>query len=185
MAMDNVRASNMRKYILAKMYPEFVAMAIIAQIHIDGIDQCRIHAAGDFFSNDYVDMWRAIIIMCPDVTFWTYTKVDYALKAFDDLENITITPSMLPDNMGYNFGTCGELLDKYHTLTAAGYRVHICACGTPFQKHCAECTCGCKAVGKDCDYVFFIKHSTPDYKAGKNDPVEYAAICEIIAKQNN
>lgn len=86
---------------------------------------------------------------------------------------------------GLNFGTCTELLEKYRELTAAGYRVHICGCGTPYEKHCHACNTGCKAIGKDIDYVLFIKHSSRDYKAGKDDPLEYAAVCDIIARQDN
>ena len=183
--MDPIKAANMRKLILSKLYPEWVAMAIIAQIHIDGIDQVRIHAAGDFFSDEYVCMWRAIVIVCPGTTFWTYTKYEAAIKAFDDLKNVTVVPSVLPMKKGFNFGTCAELLDKYHALTKAGYRVHICACGTNMETHCSDCKHGCKAIGKECDYVLFIKHSTANYKAGKTDPVEYAKVCEIIARQAN
>ena len=183
--MDPIKAANMRKLILAKLYPEWTEKAITAQIKIEGIKQVRIHASGDFFSPEYVDMWRRIVIACDGTTFWTYTKYEYALNAFRDLDNITITPSVLPMKKGFNFGTCAELLDKYHALTKAGYRVHICACGTNMETHCSDCKHGCKAIGKECDYVLFIKHSTANYKAGKTDPVEYAKVCEIIARQAN
>ena len=92
-------------------------------------------------------------------------------------------PSLTP--AGVNFGTCAELLEKYERLTADGFRVHICACGTDYEKHCSDCETGCKAVGADCDYVLFIKHSTKDYKAGKNDAAEFDAVKTIIKNQNN
>ncbi len=176
-------ASNIFKLILARLYPDFVRRAIIAQIKADKISQCRIHAAGDFFSAEYVTMWREIISACQGCKFWTYTKNSDAVSAFEDLENVSIVPSITP--AGINFGTCGELLEMREKLTAAGYRVHICACGTDYQKHCCDCRTGCKAIGTTCDFVLFIKHSTSDYKAGKNDPEAFAAVCEIIRNQDN
>ena len=180
---DNVKAANILKLVLARFYPEFMVNAIKAQIIADNIEQMRIHAAGDFFSPEYVDCWKSIVVDFPAVTFWTYTKYEYALNAFRGLKNISIVPSKTP--AGINFGTCAELLKKYNDLAAAGYRVHICACGTEYEKHCSDCKTGCKAIGKDCDYVLFIKHSARDYKAGKNDPVEFEAVKAIIKAQDN
>lgn len=176
-------AGRMIRYILVRYFMDQVKRAIIAQIIADGITQVRIHDAGDFFSTQYVDMWADIIKHFPDVKFWTYTKWEYAVNAFDQFDNAFITPSLTP--AGLNFGTCTELLEKYRELTAAGYRVHICGCGTPYEKHCHACNTGCKAIGKGIDYVLFIKHSSRDYKAGKDDPLEYAAVCDIIARQDN
>lgn len=180
---DANKASAILKALLARMFPEFVEKAIIAQIKIDGIKQCRIHAQGDFFSKEYCNMWVNIANACDDVTFWTYTKFEYALKVFESVKNISIVPSITP--VGLNFGTCAELLKMHSELTAAGYRVHICACGTEFEKHCSDCKTGCKAIGKECDYVLFIKHSTRGYKAGEKDPAEFAAVKDIIKNQDN
>lgn len=180
---DSTKAANILKLLLAKLYPAWTAAAIKAQIAADGITQIRIHAAGDFFSRKYVNMWIDIITSTPRVTYWTYTKYDYAIEMFRGIPNVSIVPSITPS--GINFGTCSELLEKYAALSAAGYRVHICACGTEYEKHCADCKTGCKAIEKTCDYVLFIKHSTPDYKAGKKDPAEYEAIKAIIRNQDN
>lgn len=178
------KALNMLKLILAKLHMEWLERAIKAQIKADKITQIRIHAAGDFFSMEYVEMWKRIALMFSEQSiFWTYTKNQDALNAFDDVDNIFIVPSITP--FGFNFGTCAELLYRYEKLTKLGYRVHICACNTPFEKHCSDCECGCKAVGIECDYVLFIKHSCNDYHAGVDDPKEYAMVCEIIKAQNN
>lgn len=180
---DTVKASIMLRLILATYCMEWLKNCIIAQIKIEEIKQCRIHASGDFFSMDYVNMWIDIAITCDDVIFWTYTKFEYALKAFESITNIFIVPSVTP--FGFNFGTCSELIYRYNKLTAMGYKVHICACGTKYESHCADCKTGCKAVGVDCDFVLFIKHSCKGYKAGKNDPIEFDIVCDIIANQNN
>ena len=181
---DSNKAALTARTITAYRDVDFFRRAVTAQIIADGITQVRIHAAGDFFGPEYVDAWKRIAIDTRETTvFWTYTKYEPALKAFADVDNLFITPSVTP--FGVNFGTCREILRMHAALTRAGFRVHICACGTPFEKHCADCNVGCKAVGVSVDYVLFIKHSTPDYKAGKNDPAEYAAVCEIIKNQNN
>lgn len=180
---DSTKASLMLKLILAKHYPGFMVNAINAQLESDDIKQVRIHAAGDFFSNEYIDAWKKIVVSNPAVTFWTYTKVDYALKAFAGISNVSIVPSITP--YGFNFGTCEQLINRREKLINAGFRVHVCACGTELEKHCSDCTTGCKAIGSECDFVLFIMHSTTDYKAGKHDPIEYEQLCDIIAKQNN
>lgn len=184
--MDGVKSALVLRTIIAYKYPDFLRRAITAQIIASDIKQVRIHAAGDFFGKEYIAAWKSIAETCGrdnGCIFWTYTKEYAALKAFENVKNVFITPSLTP--YGVNYGTCAELLSKHAALTRAGYNVHICACGTPHEKHCAECMTGCKRVGRGVDYVLFIQHSTPGYKAGKNDPVEYAAVCDIIAKQGN
>lgn len=180
---DSVKSANMLKLIIARHYPDFMIRAINAQIAIEGLTQVRIHASGDFFSHEYVDAWVRIANANKNVTFWTYTKNRYALDVFQNVENVSIVPSITP--YGFNFGTCTELLEMYRKLTSDGFKVHICACGTVYEKHCADCTTGCKAIGKECDFVLFIKHSADGYKAGKKDPDEFKAICEIIKNQTN
>lgn len=177
------KALNMMKLILARLHMAWLERALTAQIEADKLTQIRIHVAGDFFSVEYVAMWTRIANKFEKVVFWTYTKVDFALNSFQAVKNVFIVPSMTP--LGFNFGTCSELIYRYNKLTAMGYRVHICACGTEFEKHCADCKHGCKAIGNECDFVLFIKHSTNDYKAGKTDPNEFAVICDIIKNQSN
>lgn len=178
---DNVAGRQIR-LLLAKYFPEWTEAAIMAQIDADGIKQIRIHDAGDFFSVAYLNMWIRIIRTNRNVTFWTYTKNDAAKAAFDAEPNAFITPSITPE--GINYGTCEYILKLYKHLTAAGYRVKICACGTPYEQHCDRCNMGCKRIGIDTDYVLFIMHSVKGYKAGKTDPEAYAQVLEIIRRQN-
>ena len=180
---DN-KAKNLLKLILARFFREWLERALKAQIKADKMTQVRIHVSGDFFDIDYVYMWKRITqYFLKTVIFWTYTKVQFALDILSGLKNVFIVPSKTP--FGFNFGTCSELLYRYRKLTELGYRVHICACGTEFEKHCADCKHGCKAIGNECDYVLFIKHSTKDYTAGEHDIEEYNAICDIIRNQQN
>lgn len=181
--MDGVRAALVIRTIIARFHVDFMRRAITAQIHADGIMQCRIHAAGDFFGPAYTAAWRDITADCPGCTFWTYTKARDAMHAFDDAENVSVVPSLTP--AGINYGTCADVLKKRDALTAAGHRVHVCACGTPSEKHCADCVHGCKAIGTECDYVLFILHSVAWYHAGENDPDAYAELCDVVKRQEN
>ena len=181
--MPDVKAGNIRKLLLVTYFPKWTEAVINAQIKADGILQVRIHASGDFFTEAYTNIWKRIALNNPHVIFWTYTKNSYALEIFKNVPNLTIVPSMTVK--GINFGTCKELLKLYNELVNDGYKVHICACGTDKEIHCSDCKHGCKAVGTECDYVLFIKHSTGDYKAGENDINDFKAIYNIILKQNN
>lgn len=181
---DQNRATAIRKLLYARLYMGWLKKAIIAQIKIEGIKQLRIHAQGDFFSADYSDMWKDIAVECKECCiFWTYTKEEHALEALQGISNLSIVPSCTP--YGLNFGTAKELVKLYERLVKDGYRVHICACGTDYQKHCSECKCGCKAIGKECDFVLFIKHSTRDYDFSKDTSVYHDMVLDIIRKQDN
>lgn len=52
---------------------DFVTQAV-AEIKEKGITLLRIHAAGDFYSADYVNKWREIMRACPETTFYAYTR---------------------------------------------------------------------------------------------------------------
>lgn len=56
---------------------------------------CRIHVAGDFFSQDYFDAWVAVAKANPDRLFYAYTKsLTYWLRRRDDIpENLVLTAS--------------------------------------------------------------------------------------------
>lgn len=163
-----------RKTALARLYPDFVRRAIIAQIQADKIELCRIHAAGDFESADYVQLWHDIVTACPMTQFWTYTKYAPAESAFDDLENINIVKSIIP-GIGLNFGHCDHIINAYQQLESAGASVHVCRCGIDPDQHCTNCK-GCATH----DYVLFVEHST-GYKAAK-DPL-YNAVVELVESQ--
>lgn len=175
--MANVKASLAIKTILARLYMDFVERAIMAQIEADNIKLCRIHAAGDFFSIEYIEMWERICKACENCLFWTYTKNAAAQSAFDDIPNANIVKSCVP-GFGFNFGHCDYILKVYKALKAMGKSVYICRCGIDKNQHCVNCH-GCA----NNEYVLFIEHST-SYKA-EEDPAfpELKAIIESQAKQ--
>ena len=172
--MPSVIISNAIKTILCRDYLDFVKRAIIAQIKADGVKLCRIHASGDFFSLEYITMWKEIAIVCGECVFWSYTKNTQAENAFDDVSNVNIVKSLI-HGYGFNFGHCDYILKVYRALVSMGKSVYICRCGVDKNQHCTNC----KGCSKN-DYVLFIEHST-EYKA-EEDPC-FAELKEIIEKQ--
>lgn len=164
------------KTYLARNHPDFVKRAILAQIEADEVRLSRIHAAGDFFSDEYISLWHDIATACKDTAFWTYTKNSKAEHAFDDLPNINIVASCIP-GIGFNFGHCDYILRVYAALKAAGYDPYICRCGIDKNQHCNNCT-GCREK----KFVLFLEHSTA-YKA-EEDPLfaEVVRLTEETAR---
>lgn len=85
-----------RNTVLSYTDLEFIDAAIRAQLDtLPGID-VRIHATGDFFSDEYLNMWRGIVRDYTNNRFWTYTKTEHE-NAFDEFDNANIVNSILPD----------------------------------------------------------------------------------------
>jgi len=160
--------------VLARLYPDFVKRAILAQIRADKVQFIRIHASGDFFNAEYIAMWHDVIRLAPGVVFWTYTKNPAAENAFDDLDNINIVRSIIP-GIGINYGHADYIMSAYRQLKAAGENVYICRCGIDKNQHCNDCK-GCSRN----EYVLFLEHST-GYKPEK-DPV-FSAFVQLVDSQ--
>lgn len=171
---NGTKYSLAKKTILARLHMDFVKRAITAQIIADKIKLCRIHAAGDFFNSQYIDMWRGIVKACPLCVFWSYTKNQDAEKAFDEFANCNIVKSVIP-GIGFNFGPCEYVLKAYDALRAIGKNVYICRCGIDKNQHCTNC----KGCSKN-EFVLFIEHGT-SYDAEK-DPL-FPVLRELIEKQ--
>ena len=56
----------------------------------------RIHMSGDFYSQEYFDMWLKICESNPNVEFWAYTKsVNYWVNRLNNIpDNLTLTASL-------------------------------------------------------------------------------------------
>lgn len=174
--MDSVKKSLAVKTWLAYNALDFVERAIMAQIVADKIKIVRVHVAGDFFSADYVNMWKRIAQANPEVCFWTYTKVSAAETEFDDVANFNVVKSVIPGK-GYNFGHCDYLIGCYEFLRNLGKSVYICRCGVDDAQHCVNCR-GCTSH----DYVLFLEHGT-EYNA-KLDPL-YPVFCALVNAQES
>ncbi len=106
----------------------------------------RIHSSGDFFSQEYIDMWTSIMKKFPDKKFYAYTKVDNIFK-FKKLSNFNLITSFI--NGKLNFGDmeyCNDLKKRF--------KAFICPCGIDKSVKC----------GIDCNYcvtgknVCFLQH---------------------------
>jgi hypothetical protein len=83
----------------ASLLPGFEAL-IVAEIIVKKIKQVRIHEAGDFYSQEYLDKWVRITTFCPDTTFLAFTKsfhLDFSqlppnVKLFYSLDTTTTAP---------------------------------------------------------------------------------------------
>lgn len=73
---------------------EFAKSGGIPKIPID-CKAIRIHASGDFFNQDYFDMWIQLAKDNPKVEMWAYTKsVGYWVKRINDIpKNLILTAS--------------------------------------------------------------------------------------------
>ena len=181
--MEKVKACLAYNTRLARYRLDFLESVIELQLaHSKSIKYIRIHAAGDFFSGAYVDMWARIAARHQDITFWTYTKAwdhgfDAELIALNALPNVNIVDSLV--NGQLNFGHAGYIVNLYQALKAAGESVHICRCGIDKQQHCNTChACA------NCKYVLFLEHGT-EYKPGENDAVDMAAFERIANSKEN
>lgn len=165
-----------RNTTLAREYLEFLERAIRAQLETlkDGTE-IRIHALGDFFSAEYLNMWRRIVRDFPQHVFWTYTKVQAFENAFNEYPNANIVKSIVK-GFGFNFGHCDYVIDMYKALKAAGANVHICRCGIDENQHCAGCH-----MCSDSEYVLFVEHSTA-YVA-QEDP-RYSELVALVESQD-
>jgi len=117
----------------------------------------RIHVAGDFFSQEYIDMWTEIATACPGMTFYSYTKVMaiFDFEAFKNLPNVNLINSIAADG-GKNYGDIHRVYD----LVCDGYVV--CPATLPdsrFGKKGLRCGKDCKicmTVGNE--KVCFFQH---------------------------
>lgn len=162
-----IRSMLINTYLVNK-HIEFVKAALTAQIKALGRIEIRIHAAGDFNTEnpeEYADMWKSILEENSINIFdcWTYTKVKKYENLFNHIKNANIVKSVIP-GVGVNYGKCGYIISTYKLLKRLGKRVYICLCGIDPNKHCENCS-----VCALYEYVLFIEHSTA-YKA-EEDPL--------------
>lgn len=68
----------------------------------------RIHGSGDFFSQDYFDMWLNVCRENPNVKFWAFTKsINYWVARLGSIpDNLTLQAS--------KGSLCDYLIDEYH-----------------------------------------------------------------------
>lgn len=125
-------------------YLAFNDLACLERITSDSLKKSsrpfvRIHSAGDFVSQAYVNMWKRIADKFPEKRFYFYTKVSeiFDFSEFVALPNVNMVESVLPDG-SINFGDESYIQEKSKIF---GY--HICPYGREgyASVHCGdECT---------------------------------------------
>lgn len=87
----------------------------------------RIHAAGDFYSQTYFDMWLSVCINNPHVEFWAYTKsLTYWVKRINVIpRNLTLTASV--------GGRHDDLISEYNLRHAIVVKTKEDAIGLPID----------------------------------------------------
>lgn len=141
-----------RNFELAKTN-EFVAYII------DQISRCkkevvvRIHVAGDFFSQDYIDAWEKIAWTFPNVKFYSYSKVmdRFNFNNILKLDNVNIINSIASDG-GINFGDADrvtELVELGYSVCPATQKKDV-ICGGTLDNSCTLCHTN--------DKVCFVQH---------------------------
>jgi len=75
----------------------------------------RIHASGDFFNQEYFDMWLEVAAENPSVEFWAYTKsLKYWVNRIDSIpSNLVLTASQ--------GGRSDELIEQYNLKNVIVY----------------------------------------------------------------
>lgn len=142
----NCLPSRMRNY-EASLNETFVPN-MISELKKNKRTIVRIHESGDFYSQDYLDKWQAIISACPEKRFYTYTKTErlFNFTAILSLENFNLVSSL--GEFGVNFGN----LEYCQKLQADGY--FFCPCGIDKSIKCMRDCFACMHERK----VVFLEH---------------------------
>jgi len=106
----------------------------------------RVHVAGDFYSDEYIDKWESIASQCPSTMFYTYTKNLKALR-LNNLDNFNVINSITP--IGLNYGNEVHI----RKLESLGY----IRCPLTKNHKGLYCMKDCK-ICLTADKVCFLKH---------------------------
>lgn len=115
------------------------------------VDFIRIHESGDFFAQNYVDMWARIARDYPQYRFYFYTKVAgvFDFSKLINLNNVNMVESVLSDG-GINF-------DEEDKITKRARALGVPLCPYRVGGKPVHCGTDCKAC-MNSKYVAFIKH---------------------------
>lgn len=130
------------------------------------VDCIRIHEAGDFVSQAYVDMWREIAASRPDITFYFYTKTGaiFDYSGLLALDNISMIDSVLPCGRK-NYGAA----DYVDSMKRQYPQAFICGYGAEDAPRCGIDCKYCMTASHEKKIVLFHDHSgiKPEKKAKK------------------
>ena len=116
----------------------------------------RVHEAGDYVSQDYVNMWTEIAAARPDITFYFYTKTGaiFDFSGLLALDNVSMIDSVLPCGRK-NYGDKKYIEDMKKEYPGA----FICGYGLENAPRCGiDCTY-CMTASHKKKIVLFRDHS--------------------------
>lgn len=109
----------------------------------------RVHASGEFYSQDYVDSWVEIAKANPDIVFYAYTKRKKKFN-FDTLS--ALSNFILIDSLHFK-------IINYGTMEEAPKGAFICPDQKGSTTNCGiDCTWCMSKGSADTNGVWFIKH---------------------------
>ena len=86
----------------------FFREQMIEEINKSKYKYIRIHGSGEFYSQEYVDKWTAIVRNCPDKLFYAYTKRhnEFNFEWLESLDNFILHRSTVKGSRRHylNFG---------------------------------------------------------------------------------
>jgi hypothetical protein len=127
---------------LAKNHLVELETILIDQLSRAKTKMVRIHSAGDFFSQKYVDMWSRIVKAFPDMKFYAYTKNenDFDFSGIKKNQNFNLLNSFaeIDGEKVLNYG------DKEHVekLVDSGY--FLCPATVKEKTKDIKCGLNCK-----------------------------------------
>lgn len=86
----------------------------------------RIHEAGEFYSQEYINKWQAIATQLPQFTFYAFTKriKDFNFSKLMSLPNVVIIDSLMHSSL--NYGKLTSLSTSIFTCPATSGKDVIC-----------------------------------------------------------
>jgi len=110
------RATN---FDMVKNNIELLRSLLIDQLKKSNKKIVRIHSSGDFYNQEYIDMWHDVISMFPNIKFYTYTKVENILNFSEILENsnFNLINSLIDGKLNYgSLDYCNSMVKKYNSF---------------------------------------------------------------------
>lgn len=142
---------NKREYLINYINIELRKHALMYKLPV-----VRIHASGDLFSKEYLQLWLDIIQQNKDIQFYTYTKqidnktVDYYNSMYN---NFNIVKSLINDKYK-NYGDLDYIYGLAKTLRASNQDYAICMYGIEeghqYMGNCTACL--------RCSNILFKQH---------------------------
>ena len=130
---------------------DFLENRINEQLATSKKPYVRVHSAGDFINQDYINTWARIVKSNPSKKFYSYTKVESVFDFSPLLENnnFNLVRSIVDGKR--NYGTL-----EYITEMARQYNGYICPYGIN-DKNPVHCGGNC-TICMEKKHVFFLQH---------------------------